>query len=304
MSSASFELVLDGAIINSRSAKKAILDILATECGFQGHELESLLLQGPLTVSKSSKREDLEALFHTLKDAGAQVEITPSGSDLSVPTNIPDDTAVETLPGATEVDSCRLRAFYDGYIRDLSRIMASLAIEEVTSLVQDLLRARAKKSRIFIIGNGGSAANASHLANDLSKQRFEDDSLLFRVFSLTDNVPWLTAIANDSGYEMVFVNQLKNLMHTGDLLLAISSSGNSANVIRAIDYANAGGVITYGIVGFTGGELRTRAKKSIYIPTEIGQYGYMEDATLILGHLITAFLWEHDQEILHIAKAR
>lgn len=100
--------------------------------------------------------------------------------------------------------------------------------------MRDLLKARAEDRQIFIIGNGGSAAAASHMATDFAKNRFKDETKNFRVMSLSDNTSWITATANDYGYENIFTNQLKNLMRPGDIVIAISSSGNSQNVVRAV----------------------------------------------------------------------
>ena len=126
-------------------------------------------------------------------------------------------------------------------------------MDEVELLVNRILAAREEKRQIFFFGNGGSAAIASHIVTDLAKDRFEDENALFRVQSLNDNVSWFSATANDFGYEKVFVSQLKNLLQPEDLVIAISSSGNSPNVVKAIEFANQKGAETWGIVGFDSG---------------------------------------------------
>ncbi len=135
------------------------------------------------------------------------------------------------------------------------------------------------------------------MGNDFTKERFADERLLFRVVGLTDNVSTITATGNDFGYDYIFVNQLKNLLQPGDLVVSISSSGNSPNILKAVEYANKKGATTYGIVGFNGGKLKDSATKSIYIPTRPGQYGFMEDVTLILVHIMSVFIYEQDKEL-------
>src|SRR3954464_14603426 len=119
---------------------------------------------------------------------------------------------------------------------------------------------------VFICGNGGSGANASHLCEDLAKctlRDFENQKRL-KVLSLTDNTAWIMAVGNDIGYEDIFVEQLKNLASPGDLLLAISGSGNSPNILKAVEWANRHGVTTAGITGFGGGKLRALAQHNLH----------------------------------------
>ena len=186
------------------------------------------------------------------------------------------------------------REFYNRYTNRLSEIMKELPLEPVEKLIEALLTARSQRKRIFVMGNGGSAATASHFANDFSKHRFTDPAKTFRVMSLTDNMSWISATANDEGYERVFLNQLKNHMDTGDVVIAISSSGNSTNVVNSIEWANSNGGVTFGIVGFSGGALAKSAQHAIYIPTKSGQYGFHEDISMILTHVVSIFLFERD----------
>ena len=139
------------------------------------------------------------------------------------------------------------------------------------------------------MGNGGSAATASHFANDIAIGS-KSWSKPFRALSLVDNIPTLTAIANDDGYEEIFVQQLKVQMVPGDVVVAISASGNSPNVVRAIEYANANGAFTVGVTGFDGGKLRDISRIGVHIPTTKGDYGHVEDVHMILNHLISAYL--------------
>jgi D-sedoheptulose 7-phosphate isomerase len=156
-------------------------------------------------------------------------------------------------------------------------------VENVSDLIE---RAYDDGRFVFIIGNGGSGANASHLCEDLAKctlRDFESQRRL-RVLSLTDNTPGITAWANDEGYDRVFVEQLKNLASPGDLLLAISGSGNSPNILKAVDWAGAHGLTTVGITGFSGGKLRAMAHHGLHVPVD--DMGIAESIHLVVFHWI------------------
>ena len=151
------------------------------------------------------------------------------------------------------------------------------------------MAARERGSRVFFIGNGGSAATASHFANDLAigTRTLEKP---FRVISLTDNVAVMTAIGNDYGYEQIFLQQLKTVMDPHDVVVAISASGNSPNLLTAIEWANAHGAITIGLTGFDGGRLASLAQQRVHIPSNKGEYGPVEDAHMILDHIVGNYL--------------
>ena len=160
---------------------------------------------------------------------------------------------------------------------------------EIRSFVETILEARKNDSTIFFIGNGGSAATASHFANDLAFGTREYKKP-FRVISLSDNVPVMTALGNDEGYEEIFQKQLQVYGKKNDILVAISASGNSPNLIRAFEYASVNNIKTIAIIGFDGGKLKKIADKFIHIPTEKGEYGPAEDIHLIIDHLVGAYL--------------
>ena len=144
------------------------------------------------------------------------------------------------------------------YLDRVNREIQPLDLEQVENLSQVIEDAYHAGRFVFIIGNGGSGANASHLCEDLAKctlRDFENQKRL-KVLSLTDNTAGIMALANDEGYDRIFIEQLKNLASPGDLLLAISGSGNSPNILRAVEWANANGMITVGITGFGGGKLK------------------------------------------------
>jgi D-sedoheptulose 7-phosphate isomerase len=179
--------------------------------------------------------------------------------------------------------------FARGYLEYLREVLALLDLEEIAAFASTLLAARERGARIFFIGNGGSAATASHFANDIAIGSRSWDKP-FRALSLTDNVAIMTAIANDYGYERIFVLQLQTLMTPGDILVAISASGNSPNLVAAVEYANKSGATTIAITGFDGGQLRRIAGQCVHVPTSTGEYGPAEDVHLVLDHLVGAFL--------------
>lgn len=179
--------------------------------------------------------------------------------------------------------------FAKAYLEYLAKVLESIDTEAIGEFITILLAARARGSSIFFIGNGGSAATASHFANDLSigTNAYEKP---FRALSLTDNIAIITAIGNDFGYEEIFVRQLKVLGKKGDLLVGISASGNSPNLIRAFDYSKSIGIQTIALTAFDGGKMKNIADHSVHIPTGLKEYGPAEDAHMILDHLIGAYL--------------
>jgi D-sedoheptulose 7-phosphate isomerase len=145
---------------------------------------------------------------------------------------------------------------------------------------------------VFVVGNGGSGSNASHFCEDVGKgtlrrEDFDDDKKKrVRILSLTDNSPYILAWGNDEGFERVFVEQLKNLAGPGDLLIAISGSGNSPNVLRAVEWANAHGLTTFGCTGFSGGKLQKLARHNFHVP--------LDDMGIVESIHMTAFHWVVD----------
>jgi D-sedoheptulose 7-phosphate isomerase len=179
--------------------------------------------------------------------------------------------------------------FARGYLGHVAGILGKMNAQDIARFIQTLIDARERNARIFFIGNGGSAATASHFANDIAIgcRSWERP---FRASSLTDNMPIFSAIANDYGYEHVFTLQLKTMMERGDVVVAISASGNSPNVVRALQYANENGAITVSLTGFDGGELKRIAQVNVHVPSDKGEYGPVEDVHMVLDHLVGAFL--------------
>jgi D-sedoheptulose 7-phosphate isomerase len=162
----------------------------------------------------------------------------------------------------------------------------------VGRIFQRLISAREADSTIYVAGNGGSAAIASHWVNDLGKATKVAGHKPIRVMSLVDNVSWLTALANDEGYDRVFAGQLENFARPGDVLIVISSSGNSTNLIRAVELARSRAMLTIGFLGFDGGELLKRVDDYVLLQTEKGAYGLVEPGHDLLCHLLTKCLTE------------
>ncbi len=185
--------------------------------------------------------------------------------------------------------------FFHKYSAGLFHALSQIDVRAVSTLAEELRAARNRNAQIFILGNGGSASNASHFVADLAKDRFGKEEYLFRVTSLVDNTPLVTATANDFGYENVFSQQLVRHVHEGDVVIAISTSGNSENVLRAIDVATEKRAKTFGITGFDGGKLAPKVDVSLHVPTKPGQYGFMEDITSIFVHMVTVYIYECDK---------
>jgi D-sedoheptulose 7-phosphate isomerase len=183
-----------------------------------------------------------------------------------------------------------VKKFAQSYVQRLGHLLESLDLDVLTEIIDQIERVRAEGKTIFIIGNGGSAATASHMAEDLAFGTRMREGARIKALSLTDNQPYVMAAANDIGYDSIFEEQLKNLMLPGDLLIAISASGNSPNVVKAVDYANHHGGISVGLVGFDGGQLKENCHIMLHVETEPGEYGPVEDIHLILDHIITEFL--------------
>lgn len=187
-------------------------------------------------------------------------------------------------------DSAGLADYAKRYALYLTALLSQLDHEAIERVGDILEHARQTGRTVFVIGNGGSAATASHVANDLGLGPRTYGGVSYRAVSLTDNVAFLTAAANDVGYESVFVEQLRTLMRDGDVVVAISASGNSPNVVKAVEYAKSRDAITIALTGFDGGTLRTMARECLHIATAHGDYGPVEDLHLMLGHLITSYL--------------
>lgn len=188
--------------------------------------------------------------------------------------------------------------FIQNYISTLQLTMDQLPRQSIADVITILQQARMKGSQVFILGNGGSASTASHFACDLAKNTRQEGLPHFRVIGLTDNMAMFSALANDEGYENVFTEQLTSLLRPGDIVIAISASGNSKNVIRAAEVAHRYGATVVGFTGFDGGELQGLANFNIHVSSNIIEH--VEDIHLMLEHLIVRSIKDQAQPVLNV----
>ena len=185
-----------------------------------------------------------------------------------------------------DLESHSLR--YIGEVKDILTRMERDLPAKMREIVAAFVKARNGGKRVYTLGNGGSASTASHMASDLNKGASRHDAPRFRTVALTDNIPLMLAWGNDSSYEDIFIEQLKNHLEKGDVVIAISGSGNSENVLKAVEYANKEGAITIGLTGFDGGKLAKMAKISYIVPSNCMQQ--VEDVHLLIEHLLSMML--------------
>lgn len=174
------------------------------------------------------------------------------------------------------------------YISEVAATLDRLPVETVAQVIDVLQEARVEGKRIYVIGNGGSAATASHLASDLSKGAIALGVPRLKAFAITDNIPLLTAWANDTAYENIFAEQLENLVEPGDVVIGLSGSGNSANILNGLRTAKARGATTIGFTGFNGGKLKNLVDIAIVVPNH--NMEQIEDMHLLIEHVITTCL--------------
>lgn len=182
------------------------------------------------------------------------------------------------------------------YLGQLDSLLAALDPQVVAEVIERLRQVRDARRTIFLAGNGGSAATAAHLANDFSKATRASGRTPIRALCLSDNGPWFSALANDEGYDRVFAGQLENLAEEGDVLVVISASGNSPNLLSAVDCARERGVTTIGLLGFDGGRLRTMVDLLLWTESPLGLYGPVESAHSVIGDILTTCLIEDRPE--------
>lgn len=176
------------------------------------------------------------------------------------------------------------------YFSELEQMVQAISLDELKKILDILEKAYYQGHRLFIMGNGGSAATASHFALDMAKNTIMAGAPRLKAISLTDHVPLITAWSNDTHYEHIFEEQLANLIEPGDVVLGISASGNSANVINAVKLAQQNGAITVGLLGAKGGKLKEMVDAYILAPGQ--NIEQEEDAHMILAHVITRHMRE------------
>ena len=180
------------------------------------------------------------------------------------------------------------KKFSDDYLNYISELISQLDRSHISQFVDHVLEVRDNKQTIFFLGNGGSASTASHFVNDISlgSRQFENP---FRAVSLCDNQAVITAIANDDGYENIFLQQLQTQAKPGDSMVCISASGNSQNLVKAVEWSKANGIYTISLTAFDGGYLKKHTDLNIHVPTKIGEYGPAEDLHMVICGLIGSY---------------
>ena len=176
-------------------------------------------------------------------------------------------------------------SYYTSYIQSLHSALTALPAEHVEAGFDLIYTAHRAERDVFVVGNGGSASTASHMACDMGKGASIEGRRRLRIQSLNDNMAHFSALANDISYDAVFVEQLKNLIRRDDVLIGISASGNSPNVVNAFAYAKEVGAKTIGLLGFTGGKMKPLSDVAIHVDSD--EYGPVEDAHLIINHIWT-----------------
>lgn len=189
-------------------------------------------------------------------------------------------------------ESADIKQFSKNYFSHLLRLLNDLDVDDIAAFAEEMEKARENHNTIFFIGNGGSAATASHMANDFGMDVLKKggSDLPFRALALTDNNSVMLAIANDDGYDCLFVNQLRIHYRHGDKLVAISASGNSPNVVAAAEWVKERGGVVMSLVGFDGGRLKAVSDIVIHAKSDKGEYGPVEDVHMIMDHLIANWL--------------
>ena len=181
------------------------------------------------------------------------------------------------------------------YIEKESNVLNDLPVDDINNVLNVLEKARLSHKRIFICGNGGSASTAAHFECDFNKGVSYEQEVKYDFECLSDNVPMMMAIANDISYNDIFLVPLRNKMKKGDIVIGISGSGNSENVIRAIKYANENGGITIAFTGFDGGKVKKLAKYGIHI--NVNDMQITEDMHLVIDHLMMSVLSKYGIDI-------
>jgi len=176
------------------------------------------------------------------------------------------------------------------YINGLRNCLKELSMQNLEEVAEIIFNAYKKTKQIFILGNGGSASTASHFARDINIGTAVEGKPRVRAISLTDNIALITALSNDIDYSSIFEQQLIGQLNEGDVVIAISASGNSSNVLKAIKFARGNGAMTVGFTGFGGGKLKELAHKCIVLSSN--DYGQVEDIHLSLAHIISYLVKE------------
>lgn len=190
-----------------------------------------------------------------------------------------------------------MKAYLEEYIQAHTKALQSIPVDAVEDLINDFKKSLEEDRQIFVFGNGGSASNSSHFITDLGKSSSDKTFRRFRCLSLNENLSWITAIGNDYAYEDVYLRQLQNYARPGDLVMVMSVSGSSPNLVKAVEWCRQQGVRTVALLGAQRGKLATLADKQIVIDST--HYGRVEDCHMHICHMICyAFI---ENEALHVS---
>jgi D-sedoheptulose 7-phosphate isomerase len=221
-------------------------------------------------VQMEAEREQIKPLTVPVEPVASVPLGAPAGKLLSAPA---------TAPSVSEHARVHLRL--------LQEALSELPLDELERLSEVLFRAYRNDKQVFTLGNGGSSSTASHMAADLAKNTIGANMHRFRIMCLSDNVSIMTALANDVGYESIFSEQLMNHIRAGDVLLVVSASGNSPNVLKAMRYAQSQSAEVAALLGFDGGTARSLSDIPLVIPSD--DYGVVENAHLVVNHILVDY---------------
>lgn len=188
-----------------------------------------------------------------------------------------------------------IQNYFNDYRQRLNDLLDKVNINDIAKTIDVIVNAFKNGKTVYVCGNGGSAATASHMQADFSFFTRYFTKFRPKVRALTDNVAMMTAVGNDTSFDNIFIEQLKGHFENGDVVICISASGNSENVIRAAQYANDNGGISIAFIGFSGGKLLDTAQVSLYTPNPKGDYGPIEDLHIIFNHFIVNYLSKDDE---------
>ncbi len=207
---------------------------------------------------------------------------------------------VNPISNRVESRTQKVGAYLEQYKNRLNNILDEINADVLTEVVEAMLYAFKHKKTVYVIGNGGSAATASHMQADFSFFVRYFTKFRPRIIALTDNVAIITAVGNDNSFEDIFVEQMRGRFGEGDVLIAISASGNSPNLVKAAEYANSLGGTTIAFTGFEGGKLKEISHIPLYTPNAKGDYGPIEDVHMCINHILVNYL-STDEEFLSIS---
>lgn len=231
-----------------------------------------------------------EFILHVLEKSRRKnaIKVYSIGEDY---TKIFGETKEVSLGRIGKLNQKEFASFFKDYSRYLFALLTSIDTKDLNKIMNVILEARRNNNTIFFVGNGGSAATASHFSQDLAEVGRKLNCKVFNSLSLTDNVAGITAAANDHGYDKIFSFQMQGIFRKGDVLVAISASGNSPNVLEAAKFAKERGGVVVGLVGFDGGKLATMSDYVLHVRTQKGEYGPVEDVHMIFDHVLTSYLY-------------